>query len=197
MKVSLTICRSYSECAAAATEYAAGLSASLDACTLVFSEEKITLWLERELCERLGGAFTTDVHSFRKYLSERGRKAARLSKQGSVMLVRKLINGLELPCFRRKSVHLAPALYELIAQLKSALVTPDDLEEASEGCGGILKNKLEDILAVYRAYEERLAEDGLSDQNSYLAELIPLIEGDERLKETDVVLVGYSAWTAQ
>ncbi|MBS1314685.1 MAG: hypothetical protein HP048_04970 [Clostridia bacterium] len=50
MKVSLTICRSYSECAAAATEYAAGLSASLDACTLVFSEEKITLWLERELC---------------------------------------------------------------------------------------------------------------------------------------------------
>lgn len=88
MKVSLTICRSYSECAAAATEYAAGLSASLDACTLVFSEEKITLWLERELCERLGGAFTTDVHSFRKYLSERGRKAARLSKQGSVMLVR-------------------------------------------------------------------------------------------------------------
>lgn len=56
MKVSLTICRSYSECAAAATEYAAGLSASLDACTLVFSEEKITLWLERELCERLGGA---------------------------------------------------------------------------------------------------------------------------------------------
>lgn len=136
MKVSLTICRSYSECAAAATEYAAGLSASLDACTLVFSEEKITLWLERELCERLGGAFTTDVHSFRKYLSERGRKAARLSKQGSVMLVRKLINGLELPCFRRKSGSSGARALRADRAAEERAGDADDLEEASEGCGG-------------------------------------------------------------
>ena len=197
MNVSLNIRRSYFECAAAATEYAASLPSSLDQRTLIFSEEKITLWLERELCERCGGAFTTDVCSFRRYLAEHKPVGARLSKQGSVMLIRKILNETELPCFRRKTKNLAPALYELIAQLKSALVSPDDLEEGLEGCGGVLRNKLEDILAVYRAYEAQLKRSGATDQNDYLDGLAPLLQGEKSLAETDVLLVGYSAWTAQ
>lgn len=197
MNVSLNIRRSYFECAAAATEYAAFLPSALDQRTLVFSEEKITLWLERELCERCGGSFTTDVCSFRRYLSEHGTAGTRLSKQGSVMLVRKILNETNLPCFRRKTKNLAPALYELIAQLKSALVSPDELAEGVEGCNGVLKNKLEDILSVYRGYEERLRSEHLTDQGDYLDGLAPLLAKEKTLANTDVLLVGYSAWTAQ
>ena len=74
------------------------------------------------------------------------------------------INELEdnidkLTCFNKSyNKSLAPAMYELIAQLKSAKVTSAEIEKSLPLCEGMLKNKLKDcsIGIVRDSYQETL-----------------------------------------
>lgn len=47
----------------------------------------------------------------------------------------------------------AAAVSELIAQLKSSAVSPEDLSAAGESAKGMLKDKLGDLSRIYAAYE--------------------------------------------
>lgn len=169
----------------------------LDGKNLVFCEEKISLMAERTLCERFNGSFNTDVYSFGNYLRAKKRLDNVLSAEGSAMAVKRVIEELTLSCFNRSKSSLAPSLYELISQLKSARVTPDALYNASKSCTGILSEKLKDIAEAYAAYEGFLKDNGLEDQSSALSMLPSLIEESDEIRRADVILFGFTSFTAE
>ena len=174
-----------------------GKTAGLDFKNLIFCEEKVSLMAERSILSAYGGSFNTDVRSFGNYLSERRKTPNVLTREGSAMAVKKILLTTPLDCFAPSKSNLAPSLFELLMQLKSAGVSPDDISRAGECVTGILKNKLSDIGKVYRLYEQFLSDNGYDDQGSVLSGLSSAIENDGELKNTDVYLVGYNGWTSQ
>lgn len=164
---------------------------------VVFCEAKVSLMVERFICGELGGSFNTDVYSFGKFLRVKKPLKNLLSKEGSSMVVKRILSTSQLKCFKNSKANLAPSLYDLIIQLKSAKVTPEDVELASQETTGVLKNKLQDVGLVYREYERFIFERGLEDQSSMLSYLPSVINDDTDVKGAHVFLVGYSGFTAQ
>lgn len=169
----------------------------LDGRNLVFCEEKVSLMVERTICARYGGTFNTEVYSFGNFLRLHKKAEKVLSKEGSAMVVKRVLSTASLNLFRNSATTLASSLFELIIQLKSASVTPLDLINASQKTGGVLKNKLVDIATVFESYEQYLKDNGFEDQSSMLDYLPPLFEQTPSLENADVFLVGYSAFTKQ
>ena len=164
---------------------------------LVFCEEKVSLMIERMLCYRLGGSFNTEVYSFGNFLRVLKPMNNLLSKEGSTMVVKRILSTLSLNCFKASSKMLAPTLYDLIIQLKSAKISPSEILVASQNTNGVLKNKLQDIHAVYSAYEQFIKENNFEDQSSYLSYLPSIIESAPILNGANVYVVGFSGFTAQ
>lgn len=164
---------------------------------LVFCEEKASLMAERRLCSEFGGSFNTDVYSFGNYLRARKRVDKILSKEGSAMAVKRVLGEITLGCFRRSKRTLAPAMFELISQLKSANVSPETVKAASEQSDGILSDKLKDIAAVYAAYERFLSDNGLEDQSSVMSYLPDLIKQSEEIRGANVIIFGFTGFTKE
>lgn len=170
---------------------------SLSGKNLVFCEEKVSLMIERKICAEFNGSFNTDVYSFGNFLRARLPMENLLSKEGSAMAVKRILNSVELKCFRANRLNLAPSLFELIIQLKSAKVSPTDLSKAVQNSKGILKNKLQDILTVYSAYENFTNQNGYTDQSSFLSYLPELLQNSSDIENANVYLVGFDGWTSQ
>lgn len=170
---------------------------TLSQSNLVFCEAKISLMAERKLTYALNGSFNTDVYSFGKFLRAKMPMDNVLSKEGSAMALKKILSEVQLKRFKSSRQNLAPSLFDLIIQLKSAKVTPEDVLRASNVVSGVLKNKLIDIATVFSAYEEYVVKEGFEDQSSSLSYLPQIIENDERVKKSDVFIVGFNGFTAQ
>lgn len=164
---------------------------------IVFCEAKVSLMVERFLCDKLGGTFNTEVYSFSKYLHKHKKLDKVLSAEGSSMVVKKILSEVGLKCFKASYRSLSPSLYDLIILLKSAKISPEILFEGSTVSSGVLKNKLEDIYAVYSEYERFVIENNFVDQSSQLDFLPEVIENSEEIKASNVYLIGYSGFTAQ
>ncbi len=169
----------------------------LDGSNLVFCDEKASLMAERMICAKYGGSFNTEVYSFGNYLRAKKPMSNLLSKEASAMVVKRILGGTPLNCFRAGKTTLAPSLLELILQLKSASVTPEDLQNCLDGLSGVLKDKLTDVTAIFAEYEKFLVENGYDDQNSSLAQLPSVIEQSQSIDNSDVFLVGFSSFTSQ
>ncbi len=170
---------------------------SLSGKNLVFCEEKVSLMAERKICADLKGSFNTDVYSFGNYLRVKKHIEKLLSKEGSAMAVRRILKNVNLKCFKINKANLAPVLFELIIQLKSAKISPSDILLASEKAKGILKNKLQDVYAVFNEYERFIASGGFDDQSSMLSYLPELLENSIEIKNANIYLLGFSGWTSQ
>ena len=164
---------------------------------IIFCEDKISLFVERSIANEFGGTFNTQVFSFGSYLKDKKTFEKTLSKEGSAMVIRKLLLNLPLKCFSGNKNLLAPSVFDLIILLKSAKVSVKDVESALNGTSGILKNKLSDIYLIYSAYEEYLKENALEDQSSVLSHLPTIIENDAQLSNVNVFLLGFTAFTSQ
>lgn len=169
----------------------------LDKSNLVFCEEKISLYVERFICSELKGSFNTDVYSFGNFLRVNKKADKILSKEGSAMVIKRILSSLSLKCFKSGKVNLAPVLFELISQLKSAKIGVEEIALAVENTGGILKNKLEDVLKVFTEYENFISATGYDDQSSMLSYLPQIISTSQRVKNSKVYIVGFSGWTSQ
>ncbi len=169
----------------------------IDKKNLVFCEAKVSLMAERQICAEFGGTFNTEVFSFGNYLRAKKKMDNLLSKEGSAMVVKRILSTLSLGCLNRSKSGLAPTMFELIIQLKSAKITPEDLIFASNKVSGLLKNKLQDIATIYREYENYVIEKGYEDQSSALSFLPEIINQSEEIAGADVFLLGYSGFTAQ
>lgn len=163
---------------------------------MIFCEEKISLMTERFICSKLNGSFSASILSFGKYLRKRTKFDNVLSKEGSVMVVKRILQTAKLNCFSAGKSNLASTLFELIIQLKSAKILPSDLSSESVN-DSILKNKLQDISLVYSEYENYLESAGYFDQNSLLNNLPKVIEEDSSIENAYVFLLGYTGWTKQ
>ena len=175
----------------------AGKANDLTHKNFVFCEEKLSLMAERSLAEKFRGTFNTEVYSFGNFLRARKKISGLLSKEGSAMVVKKILSETTLGCLNKGKNNLAPSLFELISQLKSAKVSCEDLTAAARSTECTLSAKLKDIAAVYSAYEKYIADNGLSDQGSALAYLPEIVENDEEIANADVFIIGFSGFTVQ
>ena len=173
-----------------------GKTKTLSGKNLIFCEEKLSLSLERAICDGFSGSFNTEVCSFGKFLRKNKTVPMLLSREGATIAVKKIIDNLPLQCFNKSRTDLAPSLFELISQLKSAKITENDLYLAREKSDGILKNKLSDILAVFSEYEKYLKKTGFCDQSAALSYLPEIIENGAT-DGANVYLFGFSAFTEQ
>ncbi|MBQ9514169.1 MAG: PD-(D/E)XK nuclease family protein [Clostridia bacterium] len=164
---------------------------------LIFCEEKISLMAERTVAEISGGSFNTKVYSFGKYLKSKKTQEKMLSKEGSAMAVKKILSETNLSCFSESRVSLAPSVSDLIMLFKSSKVSVADVENAVKVKDGLLKNKLSDVKVLYEKYEEFLKSSSYEDQSSYLSYLPKIIEEDEEIKNSNVILLGFTSWTRQ
>lgn len=163
---------------------------------LIFCEDRLTLEAERAVARAQGAAFDTSVATFARFLRGAGSKKA-LSKQGSVLAVGAIASRRagELKCFGKNPAACAGRLYETIAQLRAALVTPDMLDEARAGADRLLAEKLADIALVYRDYLAFL-DTGYVDESGVLAGLPAAME-ERNVAGANVVFAGFSSFTRQ
>lgn len=164
---------------------------------IVFCEEKVSLMIERLISYEQGGTFNTEVYSFGNFLRTKKPLENLLTIEGSSMAVKKILSSVNLNCFKASKSTIAPTLYNLIIQLKSAKVSPQDILNAIDGTTGVLKNKLIDIYEIFSAYENFTLSNGFIDQSTYLDFLTEVIRDDERLDGANVYLVGFNGFTAQ
>ena len=169
----------------------------IDKKKIIFCEAKVSLMVERHICHELGGTFNTSVYSFGKFLRAKKQFDKLLSKEGSAMAIKKILTELSLKCFRASKNNLAPTLYDLIIQLKSAKITPNEILDATTKTKGVLKDKLEDIYLIYSEYEKFIKDNGFEDQSSLLTFLPEIILNSSEIKNADIYLVGFGSFTAQ
>ena len=172
---------------------------------IVFAEDKITLSLEIEIANRLGGGFfDAQILTFKRYVSSKNTVAKVLSKESSVMLIRKIVADLssELTCFKNAlaTPNIAVVLYELISQLESAKVTPSDLRALickDENLSLALRNKIKDVCLVYTRYVDEVSDRGVYDRNEYLSLFPEVCYSDSEIKDSVVIISGYQSVTRQ
>lgn len=163
---------------------------------LVFCEDRLTLEAERAVAEAQGAALDTKITTFARFLSD-GAARKVLSKQGSVLVIGSIAARLaeKLQCFGKNPTGCAASLYETIAQLRAALITPQMLEEASDEAEPMLSKKVRDIACVYREYLAYL-EKGYLDESGVLALLPEAIAREDR-RGTNIVFAGFDSFTKQ
>ncbi len=184
-----------------ATDHVARFPINLDDPVIVFCEDKLTLEVERALAKKRGGNFNAEVLSLGRYASKRLKGGKTLSKEGMAMAVKKILTDVapELTALKKTagSPSLASETSELIAQLKSAKIDPDELLTATENLGGRSAAKIRDIATVFSRYEKFLSESGLTDSNNALSHISEAVKDDETLGNTAVVFIGFSSITRQ
>ena len=176
-----------------------GYPHGLDESVYVFTETRSTLSFERKIAQKDGGFFGVNVYGFSRYVYLNSKEKNYLSKSASSLLVRSVIGKKKDSLKRLKDVDykFAPALYELISQLKSAKVTPEDLQSVIDGESGAFGSKLADIKIIYEEYEKYVKENNLIDESGFLSLMPSLIKNDEKLKGSKVVIAGISSLTRQ
>ncbi len=181
------------------TELIKGFGSDLKTKNYVFCENRATLSFEMSLCQKLGGSFNTKVLSFSRYTVLNTVVDNFLSKSASTLLVRKIMteNAENLVKLRRTSAKVSAEIFSLIAQLKSAKVTPKDLENIISLENGEFQYKLKDIHLIYSLYEKHLKENNLTDENNFLSRAPSIIANDKNLKGANVVIAGINAVTKQ
>lgn len=199
--MAIYVCKTYYDCIDGASALASSFGVSLDEKIILFCEDKLTLSLESALVEKAGGAFGAEVLSFGRYASMANPDRKTLSKEGSAMVVKKILSAkssdLKALGILKASPALASKTAELIAQLKSAKVTPQMLFGVLDGCPESVSRKLHDIAIVFDGYENFLLKNGLTDSSNSLQDAVLAIENDEKIRGARVILVGYSSVTKQ
>lgn len=165
---------------------------------IVIVPETKSIIIEKELLSlSKSGAFANVfVYSFVRLINRLGlvNDENIASKQTAVMLLRKVIydNFDSLVCYKKtaKTSGFAEKIYETIAQLKSSCISPDELELSLETKNEALKQKLKDIILIYREYEKALGETLLDDCDK-LALLSKFASTNETIKNSHIFVVGF------
>lgn len=166
---------------------------------VVFCEDRLSLVAERAVCDAAGGTFSVSVYTLSRFLATELKSQENvLTSQGSAMAIRKLIeeHREELQLFKKLSAaNAAQQVYDTIALLYSSKISPDDLCGV-EAESRLLKRKLHDLELLYREYSAYLGEHGAVDRNAYLRRLPEVISRSEKLKDADVLFLGFQAFTS-
>ena len=162
---------------------------------------------ERELCAVCGDSLSLygEVFSFtglaRRLMSELGGGAATWLDKGGRLLCMSLAlsqcaSQLHIFTATQRRGELQSALLQQLDELKTARVTPEQLESAAGRAGGELGDKLRDFALIAAAYEAVVA-NGRADPVDRLDRLAALIPESALGPETSVYVDGFLDFTAQ
>lgn len=177
-----------------------GLPATENAIVIV--PDRFSLSVEQDIYERLGisGSFNIDVVSFSRFAVKVNRNEKTfLSKEGTVMLLKKVMTSLQdkLVFFKNKiSAGFSRELFAAIASLRSSGISPSDLISASVGFPPSQKAKFLDIALIYDAYERELSEN-YTDTVSRINSLISALETNEWVARSRIYVVGFNIFSKQ
>lgn len=165
---------------------------------IVIVPETKSIIIEREVLSlSKNGAFVNVfVYSFVRLINRLGlvKDENIANKQTSTMILRKVIydNFKNLVCYKKtaKTSGFAEKIYETVSQFKSSDVSPDDLELSLETQNESLKQKLKDIVLIYRAYESALG-DNLLDDCDKLSLLSKFSSQNDVIKNSHIFVVGF------
>ena len=187
----------------ASLSVAAGLATEKERETVLFTEDKCTVALERAVLSAMPGgvSFHAEVVSFSRFFKKYGGEISALSKEGSSMLIRRILAESKgefalLPPVGGKK-NLASALYDMLAQLKSACVSAEDLQRAGKDASGLFAKKLMDLALLSEKYARALAQTGKTDQSGLMNLLPEFLRSSRILQGKKVILAGYTSFTRQ
>ena len=158
---------------------------------IVIVPDRTTLTVERALCDRFGGAFDVNVTTWSRLV--KGNSDKYLSRQGSVMIIRRILaeKKHELVCYK-KSAHargFASKLYESISQLAVSEVTPDEVRDR----GGA---RAVDIALVYEEYLKS-TEGQFVDSAGRMRLLRNYLENSNFLENSTIYIACFDSYTKQ
>lgn len=167
--------------------------------TVVFCGDRYTLLVEETICKRLGGTFFATVLTFARYLKTYVSDRM-LSKQGSVMTVRRLLAEYrgQLSCFR--GAHTGDAalgIYDTLIRLSASRITPSMLSEIDLSDNPVLQGKISDLAFLQEKYEQFLANNHYMDESNYFRLLPDVIRREKSFEGKHLVLFGFPSFAAQ
>ncbi len=166
--------------------------------SIVFSEDRLTLLVERAICEELGGSMLTDVSTLSRYVKRTDKRV--LSKQGSVIKIGEIIlkNKDELLCFNKEysAKTASGSVYETLAQFAACNITAEALENCVTE-DRILNSKIHDLSVIYKDYVRFLQNEGFADENEMLSILPHAIREDGANRYRSMVFFAFGSFTAQ
>ncbi len=178
---------------------------SLDDFDLILAEDRFTMSLENELLDSIPGksSFSFNVYSFSRLtntLAAKKSQTATLSKTGGVMAISRILLDIadELKCYKHLAARystLSESLFEIIAQLKSSMISFNDLKNTKSSSIS-LTNKAHDIGLIYEKYESFKTENTLDAQDK-IALLADLIDGADLIKNSRIIIIGFTSFTTQ
>ncbi len=164
--------------------------------------DRFTLGVERDIIERVfhGGFSRVDVASFTRFAVKNvGKRINKcLSKEGTVVLLEKILeeNAEKLRYFKKvRGYNFAKELFAAVASLRTAGITPDDIERASESMDGGIKDKLFDISVIMREYDGYI-KSNFSDTITRIDGLIDYVSTGA-FSDTDFYILGFNIFSAQ
>ncbi len=173
---------------------------------LLLVPEQYSHEAERELCAACGDRLSLygEVFSFtglaRRLMSELGGVAAPWLDKGGRVLCMALALGEVAPRLKvytaAHKLELQSALLKALDELKSACVTPEQLEEAANQAGDALGDKLHDLALLYAAYDAVVAQ-GRADPADRLTVLAQQIPRSSLGSDTAVYVDGFLDFTRQ
>ncbi len=178
--------------------------------TILLVPDQSSLQTEQEALRRLGGGALMDlcVADF----SSLGRRVVReteghdpsiIDKYGRHMLLTVLIERLdeELTVYRGQKGRnaFADQMNSMISEMKRYNVTPEALEEVleqlkSRGTGNYLVLKLEDVLRIYRSYEETIS-GVYQDAEDYISYYADRIGRSSLVRGAEIWIYGFDTFT--
>ena len=138
---------------------------------LLIVPEQYSHEAERELCAVCGDSLSLygEVFSFtglaRRVMARMGGGAATyLDKGGRLLCMARALGGLKLEIYSaaKRRAEMQAALLSALDELKSACVSPEQLEEAAARAGEGLGDKLRELALIYSAYDA-VASNGRAD----------------------------------
>lgn len=163
---------------------------------ILFVPDKYTLYAERLLYHGTCGAFDAEVLTFNRLFFRLCRQDSYLSKQGSVMLTRKILSEVapELKCFKRCYSYkgFAAQVYETVAQLTSCRINPEDIPTTDSALG----IKMHDIALIYSRYLQSTAGKHV-DSGGRFELLIDALKTTNYFNNAHVYFANFDSFTAQ
>ncbi len=166
--------------------------------------DKLTVTAEKQLFEYLNieSCFdiniTTLTRLSQKILADIGLEYTPISKIGSIVLLKKILNkrknDLKLFSSPSFSYNYTDLLFRTITQFKASAITPDEMI-VDKKKPTPLQNKIHDLKIVYEEYESGKA--GLVDPTDRLTIFAREIKSSEYIKNTTFFFLGFDDFTNQ
>lgn len=167
---------------------------------IVIIPDRFSLSVEKDIFEklRLKASFNIEVVSFSRLASRLTSGGKFLSKEGTVMLMKKVIKSLDgrLLYFRRfNSIGFAKEMFAAQASLRSSGVSAETLRSLAESAS-VNREKYLDMALILEEYDNALKEN-YTDTISRLDALASAIEESEVIHKSHIFILGFNIFSAK